>query len=355
MAEALAEAALHHRPRHQEGDDDQQDGAVGEAGVGLRGGQRAGEHRRREREDRGGQDRKGADDDREDGGDEEREEVPRRGRQPLGNRREPESRGRGPAIASARDELLAAARGCRSSRPSARRTRPFRLDRPALDRRRPRPATTYCQVKRVLAVEPGVAAGAAGEGAGNAPPGLRACSPVSLLKTRSPCSSVHTHRPTLSPWPSSKPIASPRKPRLRALGRADVPATHRGARTACGRLRWPRRRPRWPSRLPPCPMADQLPCEAPAIAPAPGDASCPAPAECQARAAASAHGSDAPPARPRARPSLPRTPSGPVIAAGSRTLAICSSVRIFFSRRARGCRGRSSSPRRPARWRGRSR
>ena len=35
VAEALAEAALHDGPRHEEGDDDQEDRAVGEAGVGL--------------------------------------------------------------------------------------------------------------------------------------------------------------------------------------------------------------------------------------------------------------------------------------------------------------------------------
>ena len=57
VAEALAEPALHDGARHEERDDDQQDRAVGEAGVGLGRGERPGEHGRRQGEHGGRQDR----------------------------------------------------------------------------------------------------------------------------------------------------------------------------------------------------------------------------------------------------------------------------------------------------------
>ncbi len=77
MAEPLAEAALHDRPRDEEGDDDQEDRSVREPGVGLRGRQDAREDADGDGEDGSGQDREGAHDDREDRRGEDREEAPR--------------------------------------------------------------------------------------------------------------------------------------------------------------------------------------------------------------------------------------------------------------------------------------
>jgi len=84
VAQALAEAALHDRAGHEEGDDDQEDRAVGEPRVGLGRGQRPGEHGRGEGEDGRSQDGKRADHDRDDGGDEEGEEVPGLGNEASG-------------------------------------------------------------------------------------------------------------------------------------------------------------------------------------------------------------------------------------------------------------------------------
>ena len=130
VAEALAEAALHHGAGHEEGDDDQEDRAVGEARVGLGRRQRPGEDGRGEGEDGGGQDRKRADHDR-------RRSPRRRGR------RGARPRGRGPP-APGRTRARGPGRGRRPGRgaPSGRRGTghgvvPFRRTRPSRRTARP--------------------------------------------------------------------------------------------------------------------------------------------------------------------------------------------------------------------------
>ena len=144
VAEALAQAALHDRAGHEEGDDDQEDRPVGEARVGLRRGERPGEDGRGEGEHGGGQDGKGADHDRRDRCDEEGEQVPGGGHESLGHRREPDPEGEDDDGAPGQEHVSAG--GGRGHG-----VVPFRRTRPRRPTARPwiTPSSadrTYCQV-----------------------------------------------------------------------------------------------------------------------------------------------------------------------------------------------------------------
>ena len=95
VAQALAEPALHDGARHEEGHDDEQDRAVGEARVGLRRRERPGQHGRGQGEHGGGQDGKRADHHRDDRRHEQGEEVPRLGDEAFRHRGEPEAEDEG--------------------------------------------------------------------------------------------------------------------------------------------------------------------------------------------------------------------------------------------------------------------
>ena len=90
VADPLAETALDHRPGDQERGDDEHDGAVGESGPRCRGRDDASEDGDGNRKQGCGQDRQGPGHDREDRRGKQREEVPRRGGEAVGDRREPE-------------------------------------------------------------------------------------------------------------------------------------------------------------------------------------------------------------------------------------------------------------------------
>ena len=265
--------------------------------------------------------------------------MPRRGRQPLGHRGEPEAEGEGQACAPRREERRpprravtgrAHRRGRAASRYAPLEVRPRRpwispvlgVARRTASRRSTRP-----RARRSAPVPPVIVAATTSRPAD-------AGSPVSPLKIRSPRSSVQHGAPDADAravveadrLAAEAPAAAPRRsddderPRELDDGGLAVPAVGR----AC----------RWPA-------ADQRRLEGdPAVrrrgrrlGAAGGRAS---------RSRRRAPGASGEAGGPKGRivaivVLMPRGVEAyetfaPVIAAGSRTLAICSSVRIFFSR-----------------------
>ena len=183
--------------------------------VGLRRRQRAGEHRGRHREDRGREDR------------EARRRRPRRSSaakmakrchagavSPSGRRHEPHHEGerhdRRPADhdPSSRRHGRHGAAEPSGTRPLRSAARPWNA--PSSCR------TTYCQVSSYSPAMPCVAAGAAGDRARDPRRPVASGSPLELAED--PIAAIvgpHRTHQTLTAAPSSKPIASPRKPRLR--------------------------------------------------------------------------------------------------------------------------------------------
>ena len=93
MADPRAETALHDRSRHQKGQHDEENRAVGKPGIRLRRREQAGQHRGGNGKDGRRQNRQGVGHDEDDGAGEDGEEPPRLNRQPLRRRREPHRRG----------------------------------------------------------------------------------------------------------------------------------------------------------------------------------------------------------------------------------------------------------------------
>ena len=252
------------------------------------------------------------DDDR---GDEEGEEVPGLGHQALGHRGEPEAEGQG-EDGAAGDEQLAIGRDGAVTRGAPPAHAPREAHGAALDRA-VLGGDDVLPGEGVLALQARVAARAARDRADDAPAPSASGSPFSRLKSRSPFSSVQTARPTLRPWPSSKPIASPRKPAAQPLAAReddrprDLDDGGRGPALDRDDLR-----------------AGPRPTRCPRTSATPRRAQAPAPAAAGTRAGQGereAAGHQGRPAPHAGRPC-------PVMAAGSRTFAICSSLRIFFSR-----------------------
>ena len=106
-----SETGLYHRIRHQEGDHDQKNARVREAGEGLGRVHRPGQHDCAHREQRSCQERKCVHDDREDRGDENGEKVPCFTGQPRRDRREPDAEGQGEGEGLFA-QLAKAGRGC---------------------------------------------------------------------------------------------------------------------------------------------------------------------------------------------------------------------------------------------------
>ena len=102
MAEPLPEPALDDGPRHQEGHHDEQNRRIRETGVRLGGSQKARQHGRGGSEHGGGENRECPDDDREDRGQEQREQPPRRDRESVRRGHEPDDERRAPPLPGGR-------------------------------------------------------------------------------------------------------------------------------------------------------------------------------------------------------------------------------------------------------------
>ena len=228
VPEPLAEAALHDGPRDEEGDDDEEDRPVREPGVGAGGRERPGEDGGADREDGRREDREDARDDGDDRPEEEGEEVPRRGRQPLGDGCEPEAEDEGDRRGGRRAIGGGPAPALTEAPPpgwaGARRTRRYRPFEPVGD-------PLDLAVRRPHEVAP-----AEREVAGDlrrTPRCLRGSSPRISAPAAVACSRESCRRPGRRGRPSgrasrrrtSRAVASRRAPRLGSPSGGPPPAT----------------------------------------------------------------------------------------------------------------------------------